>query len=206
MKFKAILTLVCMVTICSLAPAKEKEQKPPPPKEKSYAIKVGYFNSNESEEVAGQHHLNFDNSYAVGVEYYSVYKNDKAISVGAFYSEPDLEGRVWDTPNNRWVAAAAKVNVRQVAVSYIKFGGSVTEGLDKYEGGFYGIGVGFSDYSVGNRLESGAGAYIINQGVFEENTLDLVLTLGYRFDNHFGVDLKWIVDEDAYTLFGSRWY
>lgn len=156
--------------------------------------------------MEGSHDLSFDGAYALAAEYFKVWRNDVAFSVSAMYSEPDLTGKVWDEFNNAWVAASAEVNVRQLAINYIRFGGSVKSGLDKYEGGYYGAGVGFSDYSVSNRLAADGGAVTINQGFFEENSLDFNLILGYRFSNRFGVDAKWILDEKAMALFGGYWY
>lgn len=197
MKIKVILLLMCALVLSSAADARDRGARE---KEDSLAVKIGYFGSGEGEEVAGSWDLEVDGAAAFGAEYYSLTRKDVAVSVSAFYSRPDIDGVIWDGAN--WVAISEDVNFWQLSVSYIGFGNDVDD-LHFHEGGFYGIGVGYSRMNFEDIMVNGVWYDI---GEMHEKSLDLNLIVGYKFESGFGIEAKWIVDEEAYTLSGSYWF
>ncbi|MFH1539184.1 MAG: hypothetical protein ABIH66_09515 [bacterium] len=202
MKIRIIAVLILSMAVTSAAFARPY-QRHPKEREDCFAVKIGYFDSGEEEERTGAWDFDVEGAAAFGLEYYAITRKDVAVSISAFYSRPDIDGIVWDDANARWVAVDEDTTFWQLSVSYIRFPDPVKGELHTYEGAYYGAGVG---YSRMKRDEIVIDDVTYDVGNIHERSLDLNLIGGYKWYSGFGVEAKWIVDEEAYTLMGTHWF
>lgn len=193
MKFRLVLMLACALLVSTAATASTRQG--------AFALKAGYFTSFEDEGVPAQYDIEIDDNFAFGAEYYALTRGDSAYSVALFYTEPDVSGTIWD--GAAWQPVSADSRLWQISANYYRFAKNAEMGFHKYEGFFYGAGLGYSDV----RLDSvSVGAVSYNVKGLGDNSADVNLILGYKWSEGIGLDLKWIPDEEAVTLMAGWWW
>lgn len=166
-------------------------------------VSVGYFGSGEEDETKGAYVMDPDEALGFGVEYVSLLENDTAVSASLVYSAQTLNGNFRLPASTTWTTANANAVYYQLSAAYLKFEEPVRDDVSDYEGVYYGVGIGYSQW---NREEIVVGGSPVVGGDFESGGFDLNLILGYKFEDSLGAQAKWIVDEKSLFLAADMWF
>lgn len=193
MKLKIVVMMLCAMFISSVAMGRAKND--------GFALKIGYYMNGDEDSRAGQYSLEYDESIAYSGEYYAMTRADTAVTVAFMYTEPDINGTVNTIVG--WQPVTADAKIWQLSASYLKFTGDTSVGMERYEGGFWGGGLGYTDATISALT---VGGITFDPEDSDDKSFDLNLIGGYKWSGGLGVEGKWIIDEEAATLMAGWWF